>query len=373
MNAGPPAPSRDPRDAWRLIRQWLARCPELWSRVAGRAREDPYSLAGAIWRWSGCLCIGLVIVVQMTTPDGFEHLREQANLSVIFLALIFLIAIARNQSASRIPHFMEFATALTALATVIVAIAEVHIAWQGRVLGYGFLLFGSAQLAPRIRAMSDRAPEPITERIRWYLGLWGLELLAIAMFAQAWSLTSPIRFRGDLPHPPVHGLLIVGVWLPAVLAVLLIGWPVAKRLMTGGLTPIGADGRRRFFVRHLLVSLILSGLTGAIALKPLGQPMLGWALGLIVGLVASGAWEALVRSNALLRGPGPLIWGFGLFLMFAGVRGVVVGPSQTHPGAAELAAAILLSMGVWVERHVVREVLGLRSHGRSAHGDPSVS
>lgn len=47
--------------------------------------------------------------------------------------------------------------------------------------------------------MSDRAPEPITERIRWYLGLWGLELLAIATFAQAWSLTIAIRFRGDLP------------------------------------------------------------------------------------------------------------------------------------------------------------------------------
>jgi len=108
-------------------------------------------------------------------------------------------------------------------------------------------------------------------------------------------------------------------------------------------------------------------------LKALGQPMLGWVLGLMVGLVASGVWEALVRSNALLRGPGPLIWGFGLLLIFAGVRGAVVGPSQTHPGPAELAAAILLCMGVWVEQHVVREVLGLKGRSRSAHGDPSVS
>jgi hypothetical protein len=168
-------------------------------------------------------------------------------------------------------------------------------------------------------------------------------------------------------------VLIVGVWLPALLAVVLIGWPVAKRLMTGGLTPIGADGRRRFFVRHLLVSLVLSGLAGALALKPLGQPMLGWTLGLIVGLVASGAWEAVVRSNALLRGPGPLIWGFGLFLIFAGVRGVVVGPSQTHPGPVVLAAGILLWMGMWVEWHVVGEVLGLKGPGKSVHRDPSVS
>ena len=373
MHSEPPEPSRDPRDAWLLIRQWLSKCTELWSRIVGRAKEDRYSLASAIWRWSACLCIGLVIVVQMTTPGGIEHLREQADLSVIFLALIFLVAIARNQSALRIPRLMEFATALTALAAVIVAIAEVHIAWQGRVLGYGFLLFGSAHLAPKICGMSDRAPEPIAERIRWYLGFWGLEMLAIAMFAQAWSLTMPIRFRGDLPHPPVHGVLIVGVWLPALLAVVLIGWPATKRLTTGGLPHIGADGRRRFFVGHFLGSLVLSGVAWALALKPLGQPMLGWALGLIVGLVASGAWEALVRSNALLRGPGPLIWGFGLFLIFAGVRGTVVGPSQTHPGAAELAAAILLCMGAWVEQHVVREVLGLKRRGRSAHGDPSVS
>jgi hypothetical protein len=314
-----------------------------------------------------------MIVVQMTTPDGFEHLREQADLSVIFLALIFLIAIARNQTASRIPRLMEFATALTALAAVVVAIAEVHIAWQGRVLGYGFLLFGSAHLAPKIRGMSDRAPEPITERIPWYLGLWGLELLAIAMFAQASSLTSPIRFRGDLPHPPVHGLLIVGVWLPALLAVALIGLPAMKRLTTGGLPHIGADGRRRFFVGHFLGSLILSGVAGTLALKPLGQPMLGWALGLMVGLVASGTWEVFVYKNVVLRGRGPVIWGLGLLLIFAGVRGAVVGPSQTHPGATELAAAILLWMGVWVERHVVREVLGLKGRSRSARGDPSVS
>ena len=250
---------------------------------------------------------------------------------------------------------------------------ELHLAWQGRILGYMFLLLAAARFAPKLGGMSDRAPEPITERIRWYFGLWSLELLAIAMFAQAWSLTMPIRFRGDLPHPPVHGLLIVGVWLPALLAVVLIGWPTAKRLATGGLPHIGADRRRRFFIGHLLGSLVLSAGAGALALKPLGQPMLGWALGLIVGLVASGAWEALVRSNTLLRGPGPLIWGFGLFLIFAGVRGAVVGPSQTHPGAAELAAGILLWMGMWVEWHVVREVLGLKGPGKSVHRDASIS
>jgi hypothetical protein len=315
----------------------------------------------------------LVIVVQMTRPGGFQHLRDQADLSVIFMALMFVVVIARNQSASRIPRLMEFATALMSLAAVIVAIAQVRIGWQGRVLGYGFLLFGSAYLAPKLRGLSGRAPEPITGRVKWYLALWGFEMLAIAMFAQAWSLTMPIRFRGDLPHPPVHGLLIAGVWLSALLAVTLIGWPAAKRLMTGGVSPTGADGRRRFLIRHLLGSLVLCSVAGALVLKPLGDPLLGFALGLLVGFVACGVWEVFVYTNVVLRGPGPVIWGLGLFLVFAGVRGVVVGPSQTHPGPAELAATSLLWIGVWIERYVVREALGLKRRRRSVHGHPSVS
>jgi hypothetical protein len=180
------------------------------------------------------------------------------------------------------------------------------------------------------------------------------------MFAQAWSLTMPIRFRGDLSHPPVHGLLIVGVWVPAVLAVVLIGWPATKRLMRGGLTPTGADGRRRFLIRHLLSSLVLSSLIGAIALKPFGHPLLGSALGLMMGLVASGIWEIFVYTNVVLRGRGPAIGSIGLFLMAAGVRGAIIGPSQLHPVPAELAAVSLFWMGVWVEWRVLCEVLGLK-------------
>lgn len=207
------------------------------------------------------MCISLVIIVQMTTPGGIEHLREQADLSVIFLALIFVVAITRNQSASRIPRLMEFATALTSLAAVIVAIAEVHIAWQGRVLGYGFLLFGSAHLAPKIRGMSDRAPEAIAGRVKWYLALWGLEMLAIAMFAQAWSLTMPIRFRGDLVHPPVHGLLIVPLDLGGTRAQLSRSpWRRREYAMgwAGGLRVCADRGDRceRTSVKHLVVGIL---------------------------------------------------------------------------------------------------------------------
>ena len=344
-------------------------------------RDEIQRFAQTVWILAAFVCLFSVVVGELGQPGGAKHLLDLSFVPAVFLAFRYVLLAGSSDDSLRIRRLMKNAPELGGFVAVVVGAYELHFAWQGRVLGYVFLLLAAARFAPKLRGISGRAPEPITGRVRWYLALWGLGTLAIMMFAQAWSLTMPqawswtmlIRVQGDLPHPPVHGVLIVGVWFPAVLAVVLIGWPVAKRLMTGGLTPIGADGRRRFFVRHLLVSLVLSGLTGALALEPLGQPMPGWTLGLIAGLVASGAWEASVRSNAVLRGPGPLIWGFGLFLIFAGVHGAVVGPSQTHPGAAELAAAILLSMGVWVERYVVREVLGLKGRGRSAHGDPSVS
>lgn len=100
-------------------------------------------------------------------------------------------------------------------------------------------------------------------------------------------------------------------------------------------------------------------------MEPLRLSIPGWALGLIVGVMACGFWEALVRSNTLLRGPGPLSWGIGLLFTAAGVRGAVIGPNQLHPVPSELAAAILIWLGFWIERRVVREVLGMPHHTAS--------
>jgi hypothetical protein len=348
-----------------------------------KMRSGIYRFAETVWILAAFVCLFSVVVGELGQPGGAKHLLDLSFVPAVFLAFRYVLLAGSSDGSSddSLRRLMKNAPELGGFVAVVVGAFELHLAWEGRVLGYVFLLLAAARFAPKLRGISRRAPEPITERVRWYLALWGFGMLTITMFAQAWSLTMPqawsltmlIRFQEDLPHPPVHGVLIVGVWFPAVLAVVLIGWPVAKRLTTGRLTPIGADGRRRFFVRHLLVSLVLSGLAGALALKPLGQPMLGWTLGLIVGLVASGAWEAVVRSNSLLRGPGPLVWGLGLFLIFAGVHEAIAAPGQTHTGPAELAAAITLSMGAWVEWHVVREVLGLKGPGKSAHGNPSVS
>jgi hypothetical protein len=112
-------------------------------------------------------------------------------------------------------------------------------------------------------------------------------------------------------------------------------------------------------------TLVLSTGGGALALKPLGHLTLGWSLGLIVGLVVIAGWEVMVSTNVVLRGPGPVIWGLGLLFVAAGVRSAVIGPSQSHPASAELAAALLVWLGLWMERRVLQEVLG-----KPVRGDP---
>jgi hypothetical protein len=367
MHSKPPAPSRDPRDAWRLAREWLSSCPALWSRVLAGARQDEYARIVRVWRWAGALFVCWPILVDIARPHGIQHLGDVGALSIMFMAVAVVIVHASKQDESTRSRLMGIAPGLSALAAAVVEMGQMHILWQSRSLGYGCLLFVAASIVPKIGRMGNRAPEMLVARIKWYMGLVGLAVLTIAMVTSAWCLTVPIGLGGDLAHPPARGLLILIVWLTAVLGVWLMGWPVAMRLVTGGLSPITADGKSRFLIGHVVGTLVLSTGAGALALKPLGHPMLGWSLGLIVGLVAIAGWEAMVRANVVLRGPGPLIWGMGLLFIAAGVRGAAIGPSQSHPVSAEFAAAILIWFGLWIERHVVREVLGM-SHRPTSVG-----
>jgi hypothetical protein len=308
-----------------------------------------------------------VVAAYLAAPPSQLLLHDPAELTVIFTALLFVVMAASKHGASRDGRVPELLVGLGALAAVIVLVAERHVLWQGRVLGYAALLFAAAWCAQRIGGMSDAAPDDAKRRLRWYLGVCGLGTLTLGMVAEAWSLTVPARLGGDMPRPPAQGVLIIGVWLPAALAVVLIGWPVAKRLTKSSGTRFDASGQRRFRISHLLLTVVLTTGFGALALRPAGHPTLGWFLGLAVGLLVSLVWELVVRANVLVRGPGPVIWGFGLLLIVAGVRGAVVSPSQLHPGSAELTAGMLVWLGVWVERRVAREVLGLES-GRAVRG-----
>jgi hypothetical protein len=99
----------------------------------------------------------------------------------------------------------------------------------------------------------------------------------------------------------------LAVWPAALLVLVLIGWPPAKRLLKRDPSPIGADGERRLLVSRFIGTL-----------------------------------------------------GLGLLFIAAGVHGAITGPSQSHPAPAELAAAILIWLGYLIERRSVREVLALR-------------
>ena len=311
------------------------------------------------------------ILADIARPHGIGGLREVGPLSDLFTAVAVVIVFAWKRDESARSRWMGIGAGLSAVAVAVAEMELMHVAWQGRVLGYGFLLFMAASFGPKVSGMSDRAPEVLIARMKWYVGLAGVLVLTIAMVTSAWSLTMPIGLGGDLVHPPARGLVIVAVWLPALLAVVLIGWPTAKRLVTGGLSPIAADGKSRFLIGRVVGTLVLSTGGGALALKPLGHPMLGWSLGLILGLVVIGGWEAMVRANVVLRGPGPVIWGLGLLFIGAGVRGAVIGPGRLHPASAELAAAILIWLGFWIERRVVREVLGIPRGSTSAGSSPA--
>jgi hypothetical protein len=307
MDAQPPTPTRDPRDAWRLVRERLSRRPTLASCNLTRAREDLYPRAAGLWKWTGVVCFCSLIVADMARAHDIGELREAGTFSAMFMAMAAVIVFAWKREDAGRSQWMGIAAGLSVSAGAIAELDHLHIAWQGRVLGYAFLLFAAAHFGPKIRDMTDRAPEPLVARVKWYVGVLSQGVLTLLIVTSAWALAMPTGLGGDAAHPPDRGLVISAVWPAAVLALLLIGWPAAKRLLRGGLSPIAVDWERRLLLTRVLGTL-----------------------------------------------------GLGLLFTASGVRGAVVGPSQPHPASAELAAAILIWLGFWVERRLLRKVVGAR-------------
>ncbi len=180
--------------------------------------------------WTGVLFFSWPILADVARPHGSGDLREVGTFWAVFMAIGAVIVVAWKWDDSARSRWMGIAAGLSASAAAVAELAELHIAWQGRVLGYAFLLFVAAHFGPKIRDMSDRAPKPLGARTKWYTGVLGLEALTIAIVTSAWSLVMPAGFGGDPAHPPAQGLLFLVVWATAMLAVGLIGWPAAKRL-----------------------------------------------------------------------------------------------------------------------------------------------
>ena len=269
--------------------------------------RDPYARAVSLWVCTGVVFFAWPILAEITRPDGAQQLRDVGELPVVFMAIAAVIVVAWKRDDAVSSGWMGIAAGLSASVAAVAALAQLHVAWQGREFGYAFLLFVAAYFGPKIRGMSNHAPEPLVARMKWYMGVLGQGALTILMVTSAWSLAMPTGLGGDPAHPPARGLVILAVWPAAVLALVLIGWPAAKRLLKGGLSPIAANGERR---------LLLSRVVGTL--------------------------------------------GLGLLFIASGVHGAVIGPDQSHPVSAELAAGILIWLGFWIERRVVREVLGLR-------------
>jgi hypothetical protein len=217
----------------------------LSSRILARAKEDPYPRAARVWMWTGAVFFSWPILADIARLRGTGELREVGPLSGLFMAIAVVVVIAWKRDEPARSRWLGIAGALGVVAGAVAQVAHMHIAWQGRVLGYAFLLFVAAHFGPKVRGMSDRAPESLAARMKWYGGVLGLEALTITMVASAWSLAMPTGLGGDPAHPPDRGLVILAVWLAAVLVLVLIGWPAAKRLLKGGLSrslPMGKAG-----------------------------------------------------------------------------------------------------------------------------------
>jgi hypothetical protein len=180
--------------------------------------------------WTGVVFFSWPILADVARSHRTGALMELGTFWAAFMAIAAVIVVVWKRDDATRSRWMGIAGGLSASAAAVVVLAHLHVAWQGRELGYAFLLFVAAQFGPKIRGMSDRAPEPLAARTKWYMGVVGQGALAIVMVTSAWSLAMPTGLGGDPAHPPAQGLVFLIVWATAAPAIALIGWPAAKRL-----------------------------------------------------------------------------------------------------------------------------------------------
>ncbi|HTC60162.1 MAG TPA: hypothetical protein VK691_08585 [Solirubrobacteraceae bacterium] len=199
-------------------------------RQAPKPSHDPYPRAAKLWMWTGVVFFSWPILADVARSHRTGALMELGTFWAAFMAIAAVIVVVWKRDDATRSRWMGIAGGLSASAAAVVVLAHLHVAWQGRELGYAFLLFVAAQFGPKIRGMSDRAPEPLAARTKWYMGVVGQGALAIVMVTSAWSLALPTGLGGDPAHPPAQGLVFLIVWATAAPAIALIGWPAAKRL-----------------------------------------------------------------------------------------------------------------------------------------------
>ncbi len=195
-----------------------------------RPSRDPYPRAAKLWMWTGVVFFSWPILADVARSHGTGDLREVGTFWAAFMAIAAVIVVVWKRDDAARSRWMGIAGGLSASAAAVAELAQLHVAWQGRELGYAFLLFVAAQFGPKIRGMSDCAPESLVARMKWYMGVLGQGALTILMVTSAWSLAMPTGLGGDPTHTPARGLVFLIVWATAVPAIALIGWPAAKRM-----------------------------------------------------------------------------------------------------------------------------------------------
>jgi hypothetical protein len=125
--------------------------PDVSNGHQGR-HQDPYPRAERLWTWTGVVFFSWPILADIARPRGIGELREAGTFYVMFMAIAATIVLAWKQDDAARSRWMGIAAGLSVSAAAVAELAELHIAWQGRVLGYAFLLFAAAHFGPKIAA-----------------------------------------------------------------------------------------------------------------------------------------------------------------------------------------------------------------------------
>jgi hypothetical protein len=174
---------------------------------SSKLSRDPYPGAAKLWMWTGAVFFSWPILADVARPHSVGDLQEVATFWATCMAIAAVVVVAWKTDDAARSRWMSIAGGLSASAAAVAALAQRHVAWQGREFGYAFLLFAAAHFGPKIRRMSDHAPEPLVARMKWYMGVFGQAAMVILMVTSAWSLAMPTGLGGDPAHPPARGLV----------------------------------------------------------------------------------------------------------------------------------------------------------------------
>jgi hypothetical protein len=103
-----------------------------------RVRDGIRRFAKTVWILAALVCLFSVVVGELRQPGGSEHLLDLSFVPAVFLAFRYVLLVGSGDDALQIRRLIASAPELGGFVAVVVGAYELHLAWQGRVLGTRF-------------------------------------------------------------------------------------------------------------------------------------------------------------------------------------------------------------------------------------------